>query len=72
MSQCPCRRLVPMAYLPYTCFRPKLQAEDATALLVPSGQDGRKGCSGGGEGQLDARSWQMPGLCLGGGSEGRP
>lgn len=71
MSQCPCGRLVPMAYLPYTYFRPKLQAKDATALLVSSGQDGRKSGSGGGEGQLDPRSWQMLGFCLGGGSEGR-
>ena len=71
VSQCPCGRLVPMAYLPYTHFRPKLQAEEAIALLVSSGQDGRKGGGGGGEGQPGPRSWQVPGFCLGGGSEGR-
>lgn len=71
VSQCPCGRLVPIAYLLYTYFRSKLQAKATTALLVSSGQDGRKSGSGGGEGQLDPRSWQMLGFCLGGGSEGR-
>lgn len=65
-----------MVYFSCRFFYPKPQGEDLIAVLDPIGQGRRKlGLGEEGKDSWDLGelwSWQMLGLCLGGGSNGGP